>query len=372
MTVIASILLWIGILTLSFGIYFCIIGSRKINYNIRIERENKILEDKKQQLLNEIEQLKNSKAETLNEQKAAIENYCDILDLNYNSKENEYDIKINNLQQSYKLNLDNAKLEFYHSFEQYINNLDEVYNSKEKEYDTKINNLQLDYKEALWKEKNQFQKAFERYTENLDSSYIEAEKEYDAAITKIQSSIENYKAELEKIQNTYSAAIQARLREEEMKQKLDYYCLHLTSAEESTIALIEELKPRLPEPRVLCMLVWQTFYQKQLKSLCANVLGNKVVTGIYKITNKIAGQCYIGQAVDCAKRFSEHVKAGLGIDTPPQNKLYKAMLKDGIVNFTFELLEECPKEQLDEKEKFYINLYQTYDYGYNSNIGNSK
>ena len=46
------------------------------------------------------------------------------------------------------------------------------------------------------------------------------------------------------------------------------------------------------------------------------------------------------------------------------------MLNDGVVNFTFELLEKCDRKLLNEKEKFYIELYQSCDYGYNSTIGN--
>ena len=111
---------------------------------------------------------------------------------------------------------------------------------------------------------------------------------------------------------------------------------------------------------------------KQMTTLCNNVLGANVVCGIYKITNLKTGLCYIGQAVDVAKRWKDHVKCGLGIDTPAQNKLYQAMKKDGIMNFTFELLETCERNLLNEKEKFYIDLYQSYDYGYNSNTGISK
>jgi hypothetical protein len=71
-----------------------------------------------------------------------------------------------------------------------------------------------------------------------------------------------------------------------------------------------------------------------------------------------------------AERWKQHVKCGLGIDTPAQNKLYKAMLRDGITNFSFELLEQCERNLLNEKEKFYIGLYQSCDYGYNSTSGN--
>ena len=48
------------------------------------------------------------------------------------------------------------------------------------------------------------------------------------------------------------------------------------------------------------------------------------------------------------------------------------MIQDGIWNFSWELLEQCPRSDLDEKEKFYINLYQSYEYGYNSNTGIGK
>lgn len=64
------------------------------------------------------------------------------------------------------------------------------------------------------------------------------------------------------------------------------------------------------------MLIWQTWFQKPLKALAANILGTSTVTGIYKITNIITGECYIGQAADIAARWSEHAKCGLGIDTP--------------------------------------------------------
>jgi hypothetical protein len=62
----------------------------------------------------------------------------------------------------------------------------------------------------------------------------------------------------------------------------------------------------------------------------------------------------------------------LGIDTPAGNKLYKAMQEVGLENFSFELLEECSKDELNEKEKYYIELYQSYEFGYNSNAGIKK
>ena len=45
-------------------------------------------------------------------------------------------------------------------------------------------------------------------------------------------------------------------------------------------------------------------------------------------------------------------------------------MADGLWNFSFEVLEECPKEDLNEKERYYIQLYQSKEYGYNSTAGN--
>jgi hypothetical protein len=45
------------------------------------------------------------------------------------------------------------------------------------------------------------------------------------------------------------------------------------------------------------------------------------------------------------------------------------MKKDGLYNFTFEILEEVPKDKLNERETYYIELYQTKIEGLNKTIG---
>jgi hypothetical protein len=65
----------------------------------------------------------------------------------------------------------------------------------------------------------------------------------------------------------------------------------------------------------------------------------------------------------------DHCKAGLGIDTPQGNQLYAAMLEYGLDSFSFELLLECESSQLNEKEKYFIELYNSDAIGYNMNKG---
>ena len=223
--------------------------------------------------------------------------------------------------------------------------------------------------------------AYEHYCDKLESDYKLKEQEYDDYLKMTQEKYDELQRqvmwdlrqanfELDKVKQTKVAAMEAMLREQEIKEQLSFYCLTPTAAEKEDISVLESIKPRLRNPRVLSMLIWSTYYQKSMTALCNKILGTNTVTGIYKITNQNNDMCYIGQSVDVSKRWTDHAKCGLGIDTPAGNKLYKAMQEDGIWSFSWELLEECPREFLDEKEKYYIDLYQSKDYGYNITKGN--
>lgn len=227
------------------------------------------------------------------------------------------------------------------------------------------------------------EKAFENYVEVLDNNYKTKEEEYEQYEENLNHSYSNLqlklmresdeiREELEKIRATRAAAIEANLREKEIENNISFYCLEISDADKADIAKLESLKPSLNKPRVLSMLIWQTWFMKPLKALSANVIGTNDKTGIYKITNIKTKECYIGQAVSIKDRWVDHVKCGLGIDTPAANKLYKAMQDYGLWNFSFEVLEECPRDQLNEKEAYYIDLYQSYEYGFNSNKGVTK
>ena len=74
--------------------------------------------------------------------------------------------------------------------------------------------------------------------------------------------------------------------------------------------------------------------------------------------------CYVGQSVDIAERLRQHIKRGLGAETPTKNKLYPAMSSFGVENFTFEIIEECEKSQLNDKEDYWQNYFEAKEFGY--------
>lgn len=203
------------------------------------------------------------------------------------------------------------------------------------------------------------------YIETLEFSMTETEVEFDIKIAAV-------KAELEKIMATRAAAIQAVLREKEIQEQGEFFKISVSEIDLADIEILDEVKPKLRKPEVLSKLIWTTYYQKGTTTLCHNVLGDKKVCGIYKITDTTTNLCYIGQSVDVAQRWKDHVKAGLGAGAAANNKLYTAMHDSGVHNFTFELLEETPSAQLNEKEKYYIELYQSSVYGLNTVKGVNK
>lgn len=85
------------------------------------------------------------------------------------------------------------------------------------------------------------------------------------------------------------------------------------------------------------------------------------VSGVYKITNNITGEFYVGASVSVASRISNHLNRDAR-KYKGKHRFYDDILKYGKENFSWELLEECPKENLLEREQYwYDTLKPTYN-----------
>ena len=263
--------------------------------------------------------------------------------------------------------------------EQRIREKDEELINLVSQVDKKHRQINSGYDKAVQQSKRRVEqfkqmtnKGLQNYVANLEKAYENADAGYAEKVSKLQQEYTETAASLNTLKETRKAAYEAILKQKEIKQNKDNYRLLPSSNDLEDIYTLEHIKAGLHKPRILSMLIWQTYYQPIAKKQFPIILKDKTKTGIYKITNIHNDLCYIGQAVDIYKRWNDHCKAGLGIDTPVGNKLYKAMKADGLENFTFELLIECPPEELNEKEKYFIELYQSDLYGYNSQAGNKK
>ena len=91
--------------------------------------------------------------------------------------------------------------------------------------------------------------------------------------------------------------------------------------------------------------------------------------GIYKIENLINGKIYIGQSVNIQKRWSSHKARAKDINCTAH--LYLAMRKYGIENFAFKVIEYCKVEELNDREIYWIQFYDSTnrEKGYNIRYG---
>ena len=68
-------------------------------------------------------------------------------------------------------------------------------------------------------------------------------------------------------------------------------------------------------------------------------------------------------------RLRDHIKAGLGIGAT-NNRFYTEMKSVGPEAFMYEIIEECDRSKLNERERYWINFYNSTDWGFNSTVGN--
>ena len=94
--------------------------------------------------------------------------------------------------------------------------------------------------------------------------------------------------------------------------------------------------------------------------------------GIYKITNKINNKCYIGKSQNIEERWKQHLYDYKN-NRYPNKPLYKAFLKYGILNFSFQIIENIQNyttEKGSKRQKYWIKYYNSFgSTGYNATEG---
>ena len=219
--------------------------------------------------------------------------------------------------------------------------------------------------------KNIANASFNEYETNLDNYYKQKEEQFNQNMIILQKEQEKEQKILDQLKQTTRAATAARRMEEAKENEWRFYSIYLTDKQIDDIVHLLEWKQKLNDPTIVSKIVWSNYYLKPVNELCNRVLGTQKACGIYKITNKATGKVYIGQSVNIADRWKAHIKCGLGIDASSTNKLYNAMQGSSLWYWIFELLETCDKTKLNEREKFWIDFYQSDKTGYNMTKGGS-
>lgn len=86
---------------------------------------------------------------------------------------------------------------------------------------------------------------------------------------------------------------------------------------------------------------------------------------IYVIRNDLNNRVYVGQTrKSLNQRFKNHIRS-----IPDGSPIHRAMQIYGVEHFNIELLEECPVEKMDEKERAWIIMLRAFSDGYNESLG---
>ena len=211
---------------------------------------------------------------------------------------------------------------------------------------------------SLELEEKRKQELLQRQLDDFIASAAETKKSVNDEIEELRSLLEDYKSKRDLIN-------QAIVHEKEIREQQDFYRIVLNESDKEDIQLLNTIEMRLHSREALYKLIYDVFYKKPLNDMINRVLQGKEFCGIYRITNLKTNEAYIGKSTNIKTRWQNHCKTAIGLDGMARTKIHSAMKEYGIDNFSFEVLEKCTKENYSEREKYWINFYETNVYGYN-------
>ena len=306
-----------------------------------------------------------------------------IIDLRKRTYEQLYDQYKNKLYNDLKeavQELARLQKEFGITEEEYTKKLQEItkeikeketfnntlYKLREEELNNLIENKKKTELEKLDKEVEEWaESAQEAAAFNAEQVQESFQKEIDKRITElnnISSTIDDYKARRDVIN-------QEILRARAIEEQQDFYRVQLPESSKHDLDILQSIRKELTKIDILDKLIYDNYVKKSVDEMVKRVLKGENPSGIYKITRLKTGEIYIGKSVNVKDRWVQHAKSCYHCGTISHSILHTTMEKDGIEQFTWELLEEVPKDKLGEREKYWIEFYDSKNFGLNERQG---
>ena len=183
-----------------------------------------------------------------------------------------------------------------------------------------------------------------------------------ARLEQMETSINEYSAK-------QAAINEAILRQRATEEQQDFYRICLAPDVANDVDWLNSIRKNLKKPEIIDKIIYDNYIAKPVLEMIKRVLQNTTCSGVYKITCLKTGEIYIGKSTDIKNRWQQHCKTVFNCGTIASSLLHTKMKQHGIENFTFEVVEIVPKDQLSEREKFYISFYQSKEVGLNERQG---
>ena len=220
------------------------------------------------------------------------------------------------------------------------------------------------FAQSVEQEAEKYRQSILDFENELKTVQAESTEQFSIELAQKQEAVKKAEKILEDMQAKVTAAVNASKRAEEMITQQNFYRIQLSEIDIDEIEKLRSVEPYLRDKEPLNKIIWKVYYEKPTNNLIGRVIGSGSHTGIYKITHIDSQKCYVGQAANLADRWKQHIKRGVGADTPTRNKLYPAMREFGPENFTFEVVEECDRSLLDSREDYWQDYFKAKEFGY--------
>ena len=190
-----------------------------------------------------------------------------------------------------------------------------------------------------------------------------------ARIEQMGKQIEQLQEEINDYTAKQAAINEAIMRQRAIDEQQDFYRVCLAPETANDVSVLNIARQNLKKPEIIDKIIYDNYISKPVLEMVKRVLQNTTCSGIYKITCLKTGEIYIGKSTDIKSRWQQHCKSAFNCGTIAHSLLHTKMKQHGIEQFTFEVVEQVSKDQLSEREKFYINFYQTKETGLNERNG---
>lgn len=277
----------------------------------------------------------------------AVKQELESLNGKFEQEQERYDAKVSALNSEFEKKQRQLELAEIENTKKIRDKATEVISEIESDKACEIERIKVDY---------------DRKKKGLSEDFLA----YSADINLKREKLAN---EIEVMENQKSALVERLRKEQELKDNIDFYHISLDTSSKHDIVRLKELALSFSKPAAIYKVIWESFYKTPMEALFKKILGENLNrSGIYKITELGTEKTYVGKATDLQKRWREHAKQGCGIDKT-NILLYDAMMEKGLEQFCFEVIEICKKEELAEKEKYWIKFYKSNEVGYNQKVG---
>lgn len=250
---------------------------------------------------------------------------------------------------------------------------------QKKEFNQNLLKIREDEIERLAAEKeNQLKEKVDKEIEEWSQSAQEAATEnfhlFAQGINKRMVDMENtyqsLKDEVEDFQKKRKVINQEILRERNLKLQQDAHRIILSKEDKEDITFLTTILSKINHKETLYKLIWSEYLIKPFQNMIKNSFGSNIPKNVIYCIESVDGKLkYIGKtSADVSKRWTDHIKTSLNIGGVSKSKLHDALYLHWD-EFVFSVIEETTKEQLSEKEKYYINFFESDKYGLNIKSG---